>query len=175
VLVQAFDPRVTRGKYREGVGHSYLIEESGLIYVVVPFSDLRELSEVRIRIIDASKSREVATEPSAVVAIFDSPPDSMSLVCDISADTLKKQPAWLKVAATLGVLAEAGHFEIHLDRDRRYRWRMRRMTGDIVADSGRAFPNREACEADLQWVRQYAASLRIVALDISQASASADK
>lgn|SRR5262245_35244654 len=166
-LVQAFaDPRVTRGTYRKVVGHSYTIEESGLVYVAVPFSDLRQLTDVRIRVIDASKSRGSASDPGGVAALFDSPPDSMSLVADLDVESLKKHRDWLKVGTTLGVPAEAGHFEVYADRDGRYCWRLRRASGDIVADSGRGFPSREACEADVQWVRTYAASLRIVALDV---------
>ena len=90
----------------------------------------------------------------------------MSLVGDLGVESLKKHRDWLKVAATLGVPAEAGHFEVYVDRDGRYRWRLRHASGDIVADSGQVFPSREACEADVQWVRTHAASLRIVALDV---------
>src|SRR5262249_43932253 len=111
VLLEAFaDPRVTRGTYRERVGHSFGLEESGIVSVSVPFTDLRELTDVRIRVIDFSKAGAFAGDPSSVAKLFDSPPDSSPIVADINAASLRKHPDWLKVATALGLPARAGCF-----------------------------------------------------------------
>jgi len=166
-LVQAFsDPRVTRGVYRREVGHSRGIEESGIVYVSVPFTDLRELADVRIRLLDASKSRASVNDVGGVARLFDSLPESMGLVADIDTGSLKKHHDWLNVAQTLGIPAEAGRFEIFVDRDGTHRWRLRRASGEVVAESGQSFASRDACERDIQWVRTHAARARIVSLDV---------
>jgi uncharacterized protein YegP (UPF0339 family) len=166
VLVEAFaDPRITRGTYREKVGHSYGVGESGIVYVSVPFTDVRELSDVRIRVIDTSKAGSFAGDPASVAAFFDSPPEPSPIVGDIGATALRKHPDWLKVATALALPAKAGCLEIYLDHEGRYRWRLRRASGEIVADGAGPFLTREACEADIAWVRAHAASIEVLGLD----------
>jgi uncharacterized protein YegP (UPF0339 family) len=168
ILVEAFqDPRITRGTFRiEEAGHSYRTEDSGIVYVSVPFNEGRELSTLRIRVIDGSKDRAPATDPTAVAALFDNPPQSMPIVGDIDAASLRKHPDWLKIATALRLPAEAGRFEIYIDQEGRYRWRLQSTSGEIVADSSEAYPTREACEAGINWIRSHAASLEVVALDL---------
>ena len=167
ILIEAFgDPRVIRGTFQEGAGHSYLVEESGIVYVSVPFTELRQLSDLRIRVIDASKARVSATDPAAVSALFDSPPESMPIVGDIDGAALRKHRDWSKVATALGLPVELGRFEIYVDRAGQYRWHLRRASGEIVAESGQAYMTREACEADIHWIRTHVGSLGIVPLDL---------
>jgi len=166
VLVEAFaDPRVTRGTFRKDLGHSYGVEQSGVVHVSVPFDDLRQLAEVRIRVLDASNAGLGATEPVGVAALFDSPPDSVRVIGDVDTASLRKHPDWLKVAAAL-VPADPGRFEIYLDRAGEYRWRFRRASGECVADSGQGYASREACENDVRWVRSHAPSSPVVSLDL---------
>src|SRR5438445_3906555 len=71
VLVEGFgDPRVRRGLYREKVGHHYSVDDTGLLYASVPFDDVRELTELRIRIINVSHVAVVPVDPTAVAALF---------------------------------------------------------------------------------------------------------
>jgi uncharacterized protein YegP (UPF0339 family) len=167
VLIEAFeDPRVIRGTFRKNAGHSYLVKEAGIVYVSVPFTELSQLADFRIRVIDASKSGGYATDPADVGALFDSPPASVPIIGDIDGVSLRKHRDWMKVATTLGILAEVGHFEIHVDRAGQYRWNLLRASGEVVADSGQTYATREACEADIHWIRTHAASLVVVPLDL---------
>ncbi len=168
VLVEAFaDPRVTRSTYREKVGHHYGMSESGLVYVSVPFTDVRELSDIHIRVIDASTSRDAVGDPAFVAELFDRPPDSMQIVGTVTAVSLLQHPDWLKVAPELGLSAVAGCIEIYIDPEKRYRWRIRRVSGEVVAEGARAHGTREACDADVAWVRAHVASLEVLASDSS--------
>ncbi len=103
----------------------------------------------------------------AVAALFDSTPESMPIIADFDGASMRKHPDWLKVATALGIPAEAGRFEIYVDRAGKYRWQLRRASGEIVADSDQEYATREACEADIQWIRTYVASIDIVGLDMS--------
>jgi hypothetical protein len=166
VLLEGFaDPRVTRSTYREKLGHHYGRSTVGTVHVSVPFTDVRELADVRIRLIDASRSPETAGDPAFVEGLFDRPRESMTVVGDIGAASLKQHPDWLKVAAQLGLPAVAGCIEIYLDAEKRYRWRVCRASGDVLAEGTRAHTTREACEADVAWMRAHVASLDVCASD----------
>jgi uncharacterized protein YegP (UPF0339 family) len=167
VLVEAFaDPRVIRGTYQEGLGHSYRVEKSGVVEVSVPFTDPPELANLRIRVAEVSGTALPATDPREIAALFDNPPESMRIVGEVDTDRLGRHRDWPKVAATLGLGADLGRFEVYLDRAGQYRWRLRRATGEIVAESGLGYPSREACEASLLWIRGHASTLPVVALDL---------
>lgn len=166
VLLEAFaDPRVTRSTYREKVGHHYGRSDSGLVYVSVPFTDIRDLTDIRIRVIDASTARDTVGDPAFVAALFDRPPESMQVVGDVTAASLRQHPDWLTVAPALGLAAVAGCIEIYIDPEKRYRWRIRRVSGEVVAEGARSHGTRDACEADVAWVRAHVASLEVIASD----------
>jgi uncharacterized protein YegP (UPF0339 family) len=167
MLVQALaDPRITRGTFRKELGHHYGVADSGTFYVSAPFSDVRDLSEIRIRVIDATRSRGPATDPDSVAALFDRTPDSMSMVADIGATALQAHRDWTKVATELALPTEAGRFEIYIDPSGGFRWRLKRAGYGIVAESAHAHPTREACEEEIRWLRTQAASLSVVPLDV---------
>jgi uncharacterized protein YegP (UPF0339 family) len=167
VLVQAIaDPRITRGTFRKELGHHYGVADSGTFYVSAPFSDVRDLSEIRIRVIDASRSRGSATDPDSVAALFDRTPDSMSIIADIGATVLQTHRDWTKVATELALPTEVGRFEIYIDSSRAFRWRLKRSGYGIVGESAHAHPTREACEEEIRWIRAQAESLSVVPLDV---------
>ena len=59
-----------------------------------------------------------------------------------------------------------GHYEIYVDRAKKYRWRLRRPGGLIVADSGQGYVTRAACEADLRWIIEWGARAPVRSLDL---------
>jgi uncharacterized protein len=165
-LDSAPDARVLRGTYRERVGHSFTSMVSGIVEVSVPFTDARQLAGLRIRMADVSRVPLRTREPGEVAPLFERPPDTVRMLGEIDAEALRNHPDWSKIGVTLGVPAEAGRFEVYVDRAGQYRWRLRRAGGDILADSGEGYATREACEADLRWVRGYAGSVPVVPLDV---------
>jgi hypothetical protein len=166
VLLQALaDPRATRGVYRQGLGHSYGRTDTGVLYVTVPFTDLRELGQLRIRLLDVTRNRTGEIRPDALAALFEHPAEGTHLLADVDAAELMRHPDWAKVAGGPGVATAAGRFEIYVDHAGEHRWRLLR-GAEIVADSGEGYPTREACEADLRWVRAHAADAEIVSLDL---------
>jgi uncharacterized protein YegP (UPF0339 family) len=169
VLVEGFaDPRVTRSTHREKVGHHYGVAPSGIVHVSVPYTDVRELAEVRIRVIDATTAAQqpAGDDPKSVAAVFDDPPASMHVVADVPAASLRRHPDWGKVAEAIGLPIARGCFQIQRGPDGRFRWRLRRADGDLVAESARPFPTREACEADIAWIKTNASDLDISAADV---------
>jgi uncharacterized protein YegP (UPF0339 family) len=167
VLVEAFDdPRVIRGTIKEGAGHSYMVEDTGVVYISVPFTDVRQLSDVRIRVIDASKATLASTEAADLAHVIDDPPRSMRTLGEIRGTTLQTHRDWPEVARQLGVPSQPGRFEIYVDRAGKYRWRLRRPDGEIVASSGQGYTTRDACEADLLWIRTNVTSTPVVSLDL---------
>lgn len=166
VLVEAFaDPRVSRGVYMQGRGHSYSVSDTGTVFVSVPFSDLTELSDLRIRLVDASNAKAPAADALAAAPMFQGEVEGARLLGEVDVADLQKHPDWPKVADTLGVAAETGRFEVYVDTAGEYRWRLRRPDGQIVADSGEGYRKRQECEADLRWVRGNAATANVIALD----------
>jgi uncharacterized protein YegP (UPF0339 family) len=171
VLVEGFaDPRVTRSTYREKVGHHFGVAPAGIVHVSVPFTDVRELAELRIRVIDATTAQPSGGDPKSVTGIFDSPPPSMHVIADVPAATLRHHPDWVKVAETIGLPVRPGCFEVYRAADGRYRWRLRRANGDVVAESAAAYPTREGCDADIGWVRANAEAIDVTGADSGSGS-----
>lgn len=165
VLVQALaDPRVTRGVYQKELGHSWGTAENGVLFVEVPFFDLPQLRDLRIRVLNVAKTPTGEVDPDALAALFDRPPPDAQLAVDLDAATLMRHPDWVKVSGALGVPLAAGRFEVYVDKAGEYRWRLLRGR-EIVADSGEGYATRGACEADLRWLRANAASASVAALD----------
>ena len=131
----------------------------------MPFTDLRELAEVRIRVIDATTAQPSGGDPKSVTGVFDSPPPSTHVIADVPAVTLRQHPDWVKVATTIGLPVKHGCFEVYRTADSRYRWRLRRTNGEVVAESTAAYQTREACEAEIGWVRANAGAIELSASD----------
>jgi uncharacterized protein YegP (UPF0339 family) len=167
ILLEAFDdPRIIRGIFKEGAGHSYIIENTGIVNISVPFTDVQQLSDLRIRMIDTSKVKFENTMATNILNIIDESPRSMQILGEIDFTTLVTNKDWPEVARHLGIQSEPGRFEIFRDRQRKYRWRLRRPDGEIVASSNQGFSDRDACEADIRWILTNAASTQVVSLDL---------
>jgi uncharacterized protein len=161
------DPRVSRGTMREGLGHSFATSDEGLLRVSVPFVATTELNDVRIRATDLTDVRVPERSADALARLFDEPLPAMRAVREVGTADLVASRDWAEVAGALGISAGAGRYEIYVDRAGRYRWRLRRSDGQIVADSGGGYAAREACEADLRWVQANAGTAPVVSLDVA--------
>lgn len=169
VLLRSFeDPRVVRSiAPSNGHGHRYSMEDRGSIVVDVPLPADRAVSDVRIRIADFGSVRSRPTDPTALAELFDSKIRGLRLVASIGMPELAVHPEWEAIATALGFPAvTTGGFEIYVDRAGRYRWRLRRPDGLIVADSGQGYRKRSACEADLLWIRSFGLQSPIRSLDL---------
>jgi uncharacterized protein YegP (UPF0339 family) len=166
VLESQPDPRVSRSVIREGSGHSYGVAEEGILLVPVPFVSVAELADVRIRLTDLTGVALREQDPASLARLIENPVAGMRTVYEIGTADLVAAADWPAVAAQLGIPADAGRFEIYVDRAGEYRWRLRRADGEIVADSGQGYRTREQCEADLAWVRTHAASAPVTSLDV---------
>jgi uncharacterized protein YegP (UPF0339 family) len=169
VLIQSFDdPLLVRGVAPPGeLGHSYARAGSALINVDVPLPQGDLPGEIAIRIVDLSKLSRRPTDPEGVQALLDAQPRQARTLAEVNAAQLVEHPDW----ATLGLrgvpsIPPAGGFEIYLDRASRFRWRLRRPDGQIVADSSQGYNDRAACEADLRWIREHGATASIRSLDL---------
>lgn len=167
VLLEAFDdPRITRGTFKEGAGHSFIVEDTGIIYVAVPFSEANELSNVRLGLIDTSKAKLTSSNVTYLIETLDKSRRSLRRLGEIRTKELMAHKDWPEVAGQLGMPYEPGRIEIFVDRKGKYRWRLRRSTGEIVATSHQGFSDRSACEADLVWIRANVTSATVVPLDL---------
>ena len=154
-LVQSFpDPRITRSTASDERGHHFGVADSGMLVLSVPFTSPAELADVRVMVADLSDIDPATTSPFRLAGLFDERPRAMGVVREISSADLRNSPDWEEVATQLG-LTDRGLFQIYLDVEERYRWRFLRGT-EIVADSGQGYDSREACEADLHWLREHA-------------------
>ena len=166
VLESQPDPRVSRGVFREGLGHHYGVADQGTLLVAVPFGPVADLADVRIQLTDLADVPLRDRDPANLARLLDQPTPGMRPVYEIGSADLLAAPDWPAVAAQLGIPADAGRFEIYVDRADEYRWRLRRTNGDIVADSGQGYATRQQCEADLAWVRTHAADAPVTSLDV---------
>jgi len=169
-LVQAFeDPHVVRGTPRspEDPAHSYRVEATGVIEIDVPFEAGESVDDITVRVADLGQMRRRPVDQSALAQLFDDLPHALRIRATITAADLQAHPDFVELAPTVGLPArsDAG-FEIYRDRAARYRWRLRRPDGRIVADSGQGYLSRQECEADLRWIRGAASDAPIRALDL---------
>jgi uncharacterized protein YegP (UPF0339 family) len=169
VLLQAFDdPLLVRGIAPPGeIGHSFSRIDRGIVTVDVPLPEGELPGEIAIKITDLSKLKRRPTDPEGVQALLDAPPRAARAVADVRAAELVQHPDW----AMLGLpgtppIPPTGSFEIYLDRAASYRWRLRRPDGQIVADSGQGYRSREACEADLRWIKEYGTTAPVHSEDL---------
>ena len=166
ILESQPDPRVTRGVYRDRLGHHYGMGDEGTLMVAVPFAGTTDLADVRIRLTDLTGVPVPDRDPAALARLVENPTARMRTVHEIGSAELYAAADWPAVAGQLGIPADPGRFEIYLDRAGEYRWRLRRPDGEIVADSGQGYRTRRQCETDLTWVRTHAAGAPVTSLDV---------
>jgi uncharacterized protein YegP (UPF0339 family) len=168
-LIHSFsDPLLVRGISRpEESGHSYTQLNRAIVHIDVPLSAQGLGGEIAINIADLSKVGVRPTHFEGVRALFETAPRSMRTIGRITTEQLVAHPDW----ATLGLpgtpeIPPSGHYEIYADQTNRFRWRLRRPDGQIVADSGQGYRERADCEADLRWVKQHGAAAPVQSLDV---------
>jgi uncharacterized protein len=161
------DPRVQRSTMAGDLGHHYSQHDEGIVYVSVPFANATELSGLSIRIADATNVGPGPMDATQLAELMDAPPAKLGAVRTIGLAELQAVPDWSAVAVALGTPTQAGAFELYTDRAGRFRWRLRRSGGDIVAVSGEGFTTRAECEAELAWVRANAAHVAVTPLDVT--------
>jgi uncharacterized protein YegP (UPF0339 family) len=166
-LLQSFDdPLLVRGSSRPEIpGHSYQRSESALVHVDVPISAEVVPANIAITIVDLSKVARRPVEPELVQKLLDAPPKSVRRVAVITTVDLAAHPDWASLGLPGGT-STAGSFEIYVDKAGKYRWRLRRPDGQIVADSGQGYARRADCENDLRWIRQNAGTVPIRSTDL---------
>lgn len=161
------DPRVQRSTMAGARGHHYSQHDEGIVYINVPFATATELSGLQIRIVDATAVAPGPLSASQLAELVDAPPAKVGAVRTIGLADLQAIPDWSAVAVALGTPTQAGAFELFMDRAGRFRWRLRRPGGDIVAVSGEGFGTRAQCEAELAWVRANSAHVAVTPLDVT--------
>ncbi len=167
VVLQSFDdPRLVRASQRPGVpGHHFSQVERAVVHIDVPLS-AGAPNAILIRAFDLSGLARRPVEPAALQVLLQAQPTGARQVALVTMADLAAHPE----AAAAGVpLANstAAAFEIYIDRAKRYRWRLRRPDGQIVADSAQGYSLRADCESDLRWVRQSAGSVPVISNDLT--------
>jgi uncharacterized protein YegP (UPF0339 family) len=125
----------------------------------VPFGSLSSLATVDIALLDADASSVAGRDSADAAKAFDSP--KARSLGRIPAARILEHPDWPGLARTLGVQVAEGRFEVYADKSGRFRWRLVRNNGEIVADSGQGYATREALENDLGWIRRNAAAVSV--------------
>jgi uncharacterized protein YegP (UPF0339 family) len=166
-LLQSFDdPLLVRGSSRPEVpGHSYQRRGSAIVHIDVPIAADVVPDDIAITVVDLSKVVRRPVEPGLVQQLLDDPPRSARRVAIITTAELAAHPDWSSLGLPGGT-STAGTFEIYVDKAGKYRWRLRRPDGQIVADSGQGYARRVDCEGDLRWIRDNAGRVPIRSTDI---------
>ena len=120
--------------------------------------------EIAIRIVDLSKLTKRPIDPPHVQQLLEVPPNALREVAVITKPDLAAHADWSALGFPGGT-AVAG-FEIYLDRAGRYRWRLRRPDGQIVADGGQSYRLRADCESDLRWIKQNGINAPVFSKDL---------
>jgi uncharacterized protein YegP (UPF0339 family) len=58
-------------------------------------------------------------------------------------------------------VAKSAKFEYYQDRAGLWRWHLKAPNGEIIADSGQGYRNREDCQSGIQLVKLYAPGAEI--------------
>ena len=162
------DPRYGEGlDHSENPLHSPQVLQKGFMTVRVPLAREQPLPKINIKVFDGSGATRPLM-PGLLKDLSQSTHWGVKLVRSLDDSTLRRHPDWQKVIMAFGETKglEGGYFEIYLDKSRRFRWRLRRPGGAIVARSGRGYVNREDCERDLWWIKEYSAGAPIQSLDL---------
>ena len=166
VVLQSFDdPRSVRASQRPEVpGHHFSTVERAILHIDVPLA-VGVPNAIVIRAFDLSHLTRRPVGPAELQALLQAAPTGARQVALVTMADLAAHPD----AAAAGVplsTSTAAAFEIYLDRAKRYRWRLRRPDGQIVADSAQGYAQRADCESDLRWVRQFAGSVPVLSNDM---------
>lgn len=166
-LLKSFDdPLLVRGSSRpELPGHSYQRSESAIVYIDVPIAAEVVPHVIAITIVDLSKMARRPIEPELVQQLLNAPPKSVRRVAVVTTVDLVAHPDWAAIGFP-GATSTAGGFEIFVDKAGKFRWRLRRHNGHIVADSGKGYARRVDCENDLRWIRENAGRVPITSTDL---------
>lgn len=167
IHVARFQDPFTRRSTRTSRGgdHHYAEGDEGVVVVSVPVGSLTDLTRSRVRVVDVGEG--VGAAPAgALTAAVDRLLTRGRLVRSVGYAEIAACPDFSAVAPVLGLPEPQGQFEVYLDRAGAYRWRLRTPAGAIVAVSGEGFASRAECEADLQWLRRYAATAPVRSLDV---------
>lgn len=171
------DPRIERGVSRRGkLEHSYRRHAAGTLVVEVPFGRGAALHQVGIRVASLARLKTRSTDPLVVARYFEEPTRGVREFRALALADLVSHPDWERVAPAVGVAPETrAAFEIYVDSRGRYRWRLRRPDGRIVAASAQAYGDRGSCERDLRWIRHFGLSAEVRSLDVRPARSSAGR
>jgi uncharacterized protein YegP (UPF0339 family) len=172
-IIHSFnDPLLVRGISRqERPGHSYAQVGQVIVHIDIPIEEEGLAGEITINVTDLSKVRLRPTRLEEVQSLLDATPRSLRPIGRITTQQLMAHPDW--AALDLPGTAQthpSGHYEIYTDGSKKFRWRLRRPDGRIIAESGQAYPNRADCEADLRWVKRHGAHSPIQSLDVKSPS-----
>lgn len=161
------DPLLVRGISRpEEAAHSFTRVNKSILHIDVPISAEGLGGEIAINVANLSKVRSRPTDPEGLGKLLKAAPRNMRSLGRITTQQLIAHPDW----ATVGLPGSpdslpSGQYEIYRDRTKKFRWRLRRPDGQIVADSGQGYRNRQDCEADLRWIKEHGAHAPIQSLD----------
>jgi uncharacterized protein YegP (UPF0339 family) len=164
-LARVPDPFVQRStRPRQGGDHHVSRNDEGLLVVSVPVTSMTDLTRSRVEVLEVGSAPGPATREE-LVAEVDRRRAGDRRPLSVGFDQIAGARGWPDVADLLGVPTPHGAFEVYRDRAGEYRWRLRAVGGGIVAVSGEGFPTRARCEAEVTWVRRYAAEAPVRPLD----------
>lgn len=162
-IIESFDdPRIAVGVYHQGEGHAYVQRATGHAHISIPFTSIDDLLSLQVRVAVVNNFLE-QYDYDHLVRFFEKPP-AKAAVRSFSIEDLRAHPHWGVLFGDVDVRAQAGRFEIYVDKAKEYRWRLRRPDGEIVADSGEGYKTQRECENDLQWIRGNASKVPVVFL-----------
>jgi uncharacterized protein YegP (UPF0339 family) len=165
-VARFLDPRISRSTRRDERGdhHTGPVRE-GIIEVSVPFVSITDLSQVHIVVADLSASPVGTVDAAELARLIAERQGAPWFVHEFGFAQIRATPSWTQVAQSLGISAETGSFEIFLDHDQLYRWRLRKSGGEIVAVASQGFRTRAECESELDWVRHNAALAPVISMN----------
>jgi uncharacterized protein len=162
-LIQTFaDPRISRGIYQEKMGHSQVVYHTGLLYISVPYTKIEDLRSLEITIADITALQLKERSIDAISALFAKPKKKSMVVQQLNFNDICQHPDWTKITKYLGIHTQSvATFQVYLDKAKKFRWRLLKNNGEIVADSGEGYDTREQCETDLRWIQAEVGSAKV--------------
>ncbi|HYN30176.1 MAG TPA: DUF1508 domain-containing protein [Dermatophilaceae bacterium] len=164
-LARFQDPLVQRStRTRDGGDHHLSDQHEGLVVVSVPFGSMTDLSRTRIEVLDLRQRPGLVTREELLGELGRRRSGGRDLP-SLGFEQIAAARGWPRVAELLGIPTPHGTFEIYRDAAGEYRWRLRAVGRGIVAVSGEGFRTRAECEAEVTWIRRYAAGAPVRPLD----------
>lgn len=166
VLVESFDdPRILRGiAPPQMIGHHFGVAPAGTLYVSIPFSQVAELTDVRVRLAARADLPTASIDAATVAGLVDA--KGVRPIVELGTAQLRAHRDWAGVAKALGLPSHDGRFEIYVDGAGEHRWRLRGPGGAVVAECSRGFATRAQCEEELAWLRANARTMPVTSLDV---------